>query len=471
MSSFERLSALDATFLAIDDDPSTLQFAVVAILNKTSLTATLGVLDEVKIRACARSAIQSFPRFRRRLTHVPFVNHPVLVDDPEFDLEHHVHFVRLSAGDEAELKQLVARICDEPLARERALWGQWYVDGLAQGRCAVITKVHHALIGGISSVAAWSAFLNGAGADPGAKAELGGGRAPAGSALLQAEWARYTRTLTELGSGIVRDMRAARSLRSGAGRIVTTSRERVKDLSSLFVGSRAPASSAATGLGSGRGASQVEWLSTPVEVVLKIAQACDVQVHDVVLTALSAALGWYLDLHGNSGDGSRIQALIAEGTRSGPSPHRASLMTVQLPLFQQDAKVRLRRVAGVLQTARASIDSAPLASAERVADLTFVNWATRAALVATRRRSYDLIVSAVAAPSADASLLGAHPEALYPILPLYLNAALSVCMMNYSGLLFLGMRANTARITDLDELKSAVLDALTELQSRVLGPS
>ncbi len=71
------------------------------------------------------------PRYRQKLRYIPFTNHPVWVDDPDFNLEYHIRHTALPRpGGMEELKQLVARIMDQPLDRSRPLWENWLVEGL-----------------------------------------------------------------------------------------------------------------------------------------------------------------------------------------------------------------------------------------------------------------------------------------------------------------------------------------------------
>ena len=94
------------------------------------------------------------PPFRRRLVTVPFdLHNPLWVEDPDFDLDYHVRRTALpSPGGARELAALTAEIAGRPLDRARPLWEIWYVEGLEQDRVAIISKVHHSAIDGMSGV-------------------------------------------------------------------------------------------------------------------------------------------------------------------------------------------------------------------------------------------------------------------------------------------------------------------------------
>ena len=94
------------------------------------------------------------PGFRRRIVGVPFgLHHPVAIEDPEFDIDLHVHRLAAPApGGASELDEVIAQISSYPLDRSRPLWDLWMIEGLANGRVAYVAKVHHAIADGQASV-------------------------------------------------------------------------------------------------------------------------------------------------------------------------------------------------------------------------------------------------------------------------------------------------------------------------------
>ena len=100
------------------------------------------------------SRLHLVPRYRQRLAFVPLdQGRPVWVDDPHFNLSYHVRHTALPRpGGESELKRLAGRVFSQALDRSRPLWELWLVEGLADGRFAVLSKTHHALVDGVSGV-------------------------------------------------------------------------------------------------------------------------------------------------------------------------------------------------------------------------------------------------------------------------------------------------------------------------------
>ena len=93
------------------------------------------------------------PRYRQKLRTVPFrLGRPVWVDDPNFDLRYHVRRTALPApGGDQQLSQLMARVMAQRLDRDYPLWEYWLVEGLAQGRWALISKMHHCMVDGVTA--------------------------------------------------------------------------------------------------------------------------------------------------------------------------------------------------------------------------------------------------------------------------------------------------------------------------------
>ena len=94
------------------------------------------------------------PRFRQRIRHVPFgLARAVWVDDPDFDLSFHVRRSALPApGGMRQLADLVSRLVDRPLEAGRPLWELYLIEGVADGKVAILTKTHHVLLGGPNAV-------------------------------------------------------------------------------------------------------------------------------------------------------------------------------------------------------------------------------------------------------------------------------------------------------------------------------
>src|SRR5215212_3903281 len=145
-----QLTSLDAQFLALETPRQSGHVAGLAILD-TSTTPT-GELTVADIEALIADRLPLLPPLRWRLQEVPLaLDYPYWVDDIDFDLDFHVRELALPApGSDAQLAEQVARIVPRPLDRARPLWELYVIGGLESGHTAMLTKIHHALIDGMS---------------------------------------------------------------------------------------------------------------------------------------------------------------------------------------------------------------------------------------------------------------------------------------------------------------------------------
>src|SRR4051794_17054635 len=145
-----QLTSLDAQFLALETRRQTGHVASVAILDPaTTPSGTFGVAD---IEALITERLPLLPPLRWRLREVPLgLDYPYWIDDVDFDLHFHVREIGLPApGSDEQLAEQVARIVSRPLDRGRPLWELYLISGLESGHLAMLTKIHHAVIDGLS---------------------------------------------------------------------------------------------------------------------------------------------------------------------------------------------------------------------------------------------------------------------------------------------------------------------------------
>ncbi|MCB1269727.1 MAG: wax ester/triacylglycerol synthase family O-acyltransferase, partial [Microthrixaceae bacterium] len=143
----DRLNPLDAEFLHLEDDVTHLHIAGLSVFEPPAPD-----LDEL-IRLVA-SKLHLIPRYRQRVRSVPLeLGRPVWVDAVDFDVRDHVGEAALPApGDDAALSDLMADLMSRRLDRARPLWETRLVRGLDGDRWALVFKVHHAMVDGVSGV-------------------------------------------------------------------------------------------------------------------------------------------------------------------------------------------------------------------------------------------------------------------------------------------------------------------------------
>src|SRR6266513_620377 len=148
----ERLSVLDNSFLQLETTANHFHVGGLAILDPS--TRPQGKLTIEDIGELIYRRMHLVPRFRQKIVQVPFnLGRPVWVDDANFDMEFHLRRAALPApGGRRELADYVQRVHSRPLDRSKPLWESYFIEGLEDGLVAILTKVHHAMIDGISGV-------------------------------------------------------------------------------------------------------------------------------------------------------------------------------------------------------------------------------------------------------------------------------------------------------------------------------
>ncbi len=145
----ERLSGVDASFLSLEGRTTPLHVGWLAVLEPPP-----GGLRYERFVALLEQRIPLVPRYRQKVREVPGrLAAPVWVDDPDFDISFHVRRSALpKPGSQAQLLDFCARIQSRPLDRSRPLWELYLVEGLADGRIALLSKTHQAVVDGVSAV-------------------------------------------------------------------------------------------------------------------------------------------------------------------------------------------------------------------------------------------------------------------------------------------------------------------------------
>ena len=109
-----------------------------------------------------RGRLPQIPSGAEKLAKVPFnLGRPFWVDDPDLNVDRHLHRVLLEPpGDERSLANVVGDIASWPLRRDLPLWELWVIEGLADGRVAILVKMHHSTIDGVSGASMMGHLLD-----------------------------------------------------------------------------------------------------------------------------------------------------------------------------------------------------------------------------------------------------------------------------------------------------------------------
>src|SRR5580692_10405756 len=158
------LEGMDAAFLSLETPTTPMHVGIVLVLDPPEGRRSLFSPSTryTQIRRVIEQRLHLVEQMRQRAIRVPFgLHHPVWVDDPDFELDDHFTRASLpSPGGKAELDAFVASVMSRRLDPDRPLWEMYVVEGLAGERTALIAKVHHAILDGVSGASVLAAFLD-----------------------------------------------------------------------------------------------------------------------------------------------------------------------------------------------------------------------------------------------------------------------------------------------------------------------
>ncbi len=450
-----RLTALDASFLDLESPGVHMHVGSVGIFEPGPLVHEDGGLDFDQILVLAESALTRTPRFRQKLAHVPLTGHPIWVDDEHFNLLYHLRHTALPLpGDERRLKRLVGRIMSEKLDRAKPMWELWFVEGLEGGRFAVVSKVHHCLIDGISGVDLLSAFM---GPDPDHRPEPAAAHwiprpGPGPLRLLADEAARRVSLPGRVLGGAARALRRPERTLAQGTRAAT-------GLAETLAKAFSPAADTPLNVAIGPHR-RFDWTRMDLGVVREVGVAHGGKVNDVVLACVSGAVRDWLSAHGQDLDAIDFRTLVPVSTRSaserGKLGNRVSMLVARLPVDEPDPRRRIARVIDETRKLKTSGQVQGSEALEEISDWTVAGLLTTISRLAAARRAFNIVVTNVPGPQVPVFLNGARLLASYPLVPLFENQALGVALLSYDGALYWGFNADWDALPDLHDFVLAV---------------
>lgn len=407
------------------------------------------------------------PRFRQRIRHVPFgLARAVWVDDLDFDLSFHVRRSALPApGGMRQLADLVSRLVDRPLEAGRPLWELYLIEGVADGKLAILTKTHHVLLGGPNAVDLAQVLT----AEYQASSE-------------DEDVATWT-PMPSPGDGVL-VLDALMTIVSDPLELVRRSARLVSVIERATRGIVGAASLAVLRPGGGlsemfrterpRG-SRVGLASFPLSTAREIARAHDCKVNDVVLTVLCGALRSWILSCGHPLTTSDILRVIvpmavtseAESTddqRDVTSAEIASAL-IAMPVGEPNPRMRLAQISRETATQRhqrQAVGAKSLAKLSGFAPPTLHALGSRAAIMLPSD-SYDLVVTNAPGPQHKMFWGDGELVEVYPIPALLETQALAVSMSSYSGTVYCGFTSDRQAVPDVEEIGELISSALDEL--------
>jgi len=403
------------------------------------------------------------PRYQQRLDYIPLHKHPVWVDDESFTIHYHVRHAALPRpGTLRQLKRLVGRLSSQKLDRARPLWELWVVEGIENDRFAILAKVHHCLLDGVAGVNLMGILLN---IHPQATeirpAEQWSPRpAPTGVELFTDELGRHKDRARSLFRGLSKltedPVGTLDLLRDRATSVLTT------------VGASALPSSKTVLNPSRIGAyRRFDCLRLDLQQAKKCKDRLGGTVNDVLLATVAGGVRRFLKRQDADLAGLDFRVLVPVNVRPPGSTqtqsNRVSLLILPLPLEEEDAAARLRKVTAETMQAKRLRQSHGAELVGELSSWTASGMLSQAIRLAGRLRPYNLVVTNVPGPPMPLYLLGAELQEMYSTVPLYLNQALGLAIFSYHGSLHVGLNCCWGTVTQLHQLVRDLEQAFAEL--------
>ena len=431
----ERLSALDASFLAVEGPTTPMHVGWVARFDPPE-TGARPTADELAEHIATR--MERAHRYRQKLAPVPLgVHEPVWVDDPGFDPSRHVH---AAAGDS---DALVDDVLSVPLERERPLWEMWVADDLT-----LIGKAHHCMVDGTAVVELGNLLLDSSPDPDEAAAE---------------EWepALEPTPGQRLGRAIADRTGEAAALAVAPLKLRPRT---VTGAARLLAHTLLPPAPATSLNRTGSPRRHHARLTRSLDDLRTVRRAYKVTPNDVVLATAAGALRRFA--HRRDEEPRTLKAMVPADVRTSDdrsAGNRISFLFIELPCDEPDPVERLHAIHRATDQRRRDKEADDLDTAFRLLALTPPPVQRALAHAFGHPRLFNLTVSSVPGPAVPRYLKGCRLTEVHSAVPLAGRHGLSIGVVMVAGNACFGIFSDPSTVPDADALTQDLDDALDEL--------
>ncbi len=442
----ERMTPNDAAILGLEDDISAAHGLTIGIFDGPEPDFD-GLLDRVEDR------VRLVPRYRQRLLTVPFdLERPVWVDDPNFSIEFHVRHTALPNRKSRDpFYAFVSRCLSQRLDRGKPLWELWIVSGLPKKQWAIVSKVHYAIIDGVSGTDVLGLLSD----DVEAHATVGL-KMPA---PLPGKRKLVLDALTDLAFDPFETIAVAKEAMSKPVRLA-------RKISGSLLESRDP-----NGLGRAVGPHR-KWQSAkvPLDDLRAIRNEHNCSTTDVILAAVTGGIRTYL-LENGKPLPNTIDVLVplAVGAATGGMSGQVTTLTAQLPIAERDPVARLAFIHE--QTSSGAVQSGAIAGRvlrrqENFVAPSILAQGVRSTMLETRdRRSIDTVAINVPGPTETVKVLGYPMVEAYPVIPLPGGVRIAMAAMSLRDVVYFGITSDFDSTKGLRHAAAGLVAAIDELKA------
>jgi diacylglycerol O-acyltransferase / wax synthase len=458
----EPLTGLDASFLYMETPTLHMHVAIVAVFDPSTVPDGYSFR---RIRQMIVDRVPLVPVFQRRLVEVPLrLGHPVWVDDPDFDIDNHLRRAALpSPGGMRELADFAADVTSRQLHRDRPLWEMWVVEGLEDGKVAIVAKMHHSTIDGVSGAELLGVLFD-LEPDP-APTERHGERQLDLRVPSTVELVSHA-----LLTNLVRPLDMGRMVWRTTQAIAGVRKVRQGGSGKAAFPLTAPRTSINVSIHARR---RVAFAAANLADVKKVKNAMGTTVNDVILTMCAGALRAYL-LAGDELPDIPLVAVVPVSVTPEMAElkgsNKVSAMFVKLPCELDDPLERLRAIHEGTKGAKEEHNALGATTLQNWAEHATPNVFAAAARFYTRMKLADrhrpvanLVISNVPGPDFPLYLGGGEMLGMFPLGPVMDGLGLNITIMSYRGVLYWGLASDARAVPRLWDIAAGIPDALTEL--------
>jgi WS/DGAT/MGAT family acyltransferase len=455
------MSAIDSSFLHIENDVTPMHIGGVSIFEGPPPPFP-------ELRDMVAGKLDLVPRYKQKVRSVPLAaGTPVWVADPHFSLEYHLrHTAVPPPGSEEQLRQMAARVFSQHLDRTKPLWELWLVEGLQDGRWALLSKVHHCMVDGVAATDLMTVMFS--------DTVVPAGRArpvppePGSVELLARSLARKATPAGQLGmlrGALARPVETVRSVGEFA-RAALAATPRMRPIaSSSLVGQVGPHR-------------RWSWARVGLVDVKAARQAFSGTVNDVVLTVITAGFADLLTARGEQPDADTVvRTMVPVSVRrrgeTGVYNNRVSAVFAGLPVGLTDPVSRLAAIRadmdGIKQS-RQAVAGDVLSSMSGFAPPLLLALGSRL-VTASPRLNMHTATTNVPGPQQPVQTLGRRMLESYPFVPVVGSVQIVVAIFSYDGGLYFGVTGDYDGAPDIDLLTVGIERGMADLLACAGPPS
>jgi diacylglycerol O-acyltransferase len=456
------MSAQDAMFLEIENGNNPMHIGSVAVLEGPP--PEYG--DLVRLIAAKLPLV---PRYRQKVRFAPGgLGRPVWVDDPHFQILYHIRHTAIPPpGGRDELRNIAGRVFAQLLDRSKPLWELWMVEGLEDGRWAIISKVHHCMVDGVAATDLLTVVFDSTEDTPDVESPDDWFPGPEPRALALAA-AGALRTVAD-PLGTLRNV-------SGVLHLTAGSRTRLAEAGTLVRSLSQWTKRSATSLNGPIGPHRRwSWAEASLDDVKVVRAALGGTVNDVVLASITAGFRALLEHRGEDLTDRVVRTLVPVSVRAeherGTLNNRVSGMFPGLPVSIEDPAERLASISEQLSMLKESKQAVAGDALARIAGFAPPMLLALGARLAARtpQRALQTVTTNVPGPQYPLYVGGRRMVYSYPYVPIMGSVRISIAIFSYCGSLFFGITGDYDTVADIDVLRDGIESGMRELVAAAGG--